>query len=507
MKSLPIVSQCAKSLIETFEFPLIISYGEDILYCNKETINFLNINSNIIKGNKLTNIFNNDDTNDVSLSGFELMINNPKLSNGNHLTLNYVNSEFINCKCFASFSNFKDEKKLLTLTRLSKVSNKNSLKIENTELRKQNNLKSTFLANMSHEIRTPLNSIIGFTELLLEDDNTNEEENLYKKMISTSGRSLMQLIDDIIDISKIESGQLKITKAKFELNSFLDEIFTYFNQEKQVRELSHINLILSKSCKDNDLFIFTDQTRLQQVLSNLITNSMKFTDKGSIEFGYHITNNEQLQFYVKDTGTGIGKEASLGIFERFVQDKLTLQRNSKGSGLGLAISKSIIKLLNGDIWLDTEKGYGTTVYFTIPIDDINTEKVHNKLDQEIPDYSNRKILIVDDIEPNIVFFNSLFKHTRAKILIARSGREAIELCKKDNTISIVLMDIMMPGLNGYETTKAIKLLQPDLPIIMQTAFDSGDAYQRSYNAGADEFITKPIESQKIFNLIDRNIST
>lgn len=507
MESLLIIGQGIKSLIETFEFPLIICNGDIILYNNKETINFLNIDNNILKGNKITTIFKNDEVNGISQSSFESMINHPKLSNGHHLTLNYTNCESNNNKCFASFSNFQDGENIFTLIQLSKQNNHNSLEIENTELRKQNNLKSTFLANMSHEIRTPLNSIIGFSELLLEDDNSKEEENLYKKMISTSGRSLMQLIDDIIDISKIESGQLKIRKAKFELNSFLDEILVYFNQEKQVRELTQIDLSLSKSSKDSDLFIFTDQTRLQQVLSNLITNSMKFTDKGSIEFGYHISNNEQLQFYVKDTGTGIGKEASLGIFERFVQDKMTLQRNSKGSGLGLAISKSIIKLLDGNIWLDTEKGYGTTVYFTIPIDDINKEIVVNNLVQEIPDYSNRKILIVDDIEPNIVFFNSLFKHTKAEILIARSGREAIEICKKDNSISIVLMDIMMPGLNGYETTKAIKILQPNLPIIMQTAFDSGDAYQRSYDAGADEFITKPIESQKIFNLINRNIST
>lgn len=505
MKSIPNISSVLREFITTLDMPLIVSYEGNIIFCNEKAISCLSITEDLLNGCKLINIFSNDPSSDLSKSGFELMMEQPKLSNEKFFTLNFTNEKGIENKCLSKFKSFKDDENTFSLMSLFPVTADNLLNAENEELKRQNLLKTIFLANMSHEIRTPLNSIIGFSELLLEEDNTKDEEILYKKMISTSGRSLMQLIEDIIDISKIESGQLKITKAKFELNAFLDELLISFNYEKQSRNLNHINLNISKGCIDKELFIFTDQIRLRQVLSNLITNSMKFIDNGFIKFGYLFTGNDQLQFYVKDTGTGIKNEAKVDIFDRFSQDKSTLNRNIEGTGLGLAISKSIINLLNGEIWLDTEAGYGTTVYFTIPVDGL--EKPISAKSLEIPDYTNKKILIVDDVEPNIVFFKSLFRPTKADIIIARSGTEAIEKCKQESSISIVLMDIMMPEINGYDTTRIIKKHRPDLPIIMQTAFTSSNANKKSLEAGAEDFITKPIDPQELFKLINKYLST
>lgn len=505
MERLPDISNSLKDFIETLDTPLMVSYVGNIIYCNHKALSCLNIEKPLIHGKKLISLFSNDTSSDSSKSGFELTMEQPKLSNEKYFTVNFKDSKGNKNRCLSKFKSFEDNNNTFSLISLFPVTEDNLLNAENEELKRQNVLKTMFLANMSHEIRTPLNSIIGFSELLLEDDNTNDEEALYKKMISTSGRSLMQLIEDIIDISKIESGQLKITKGKFELNAFLDELLISFNREKQSRELNHIKLEISKGCIDKELFIFTDQVRLRQVLSNLITNSMKFIDKGFIKFGYLLTPSEQLQFYVKDTGTGIKTDAKSGIFDRFSQDKSTLDRNTEGTGLGLAISKSIINLLNGEIWLDTEAGYGTTVYFTIPIDNLDTPKMNNRL--QIPDYSNKKILIVDDVEPNIIFFKSLFGLTKAEIIIARSGKEAIEKCKQDSSISIVLMDIMMPEIDGYDTTRVIKELYPDIPVIMQTAFTSKNANNKSFEAGANEFITKPIDPQELFKLINKYFGT
>jgi signal transduction histidine kinase len=508
MKKIPNISEGVKSFAESTKSPIIITYEGIIVYYNTAVYDFLNINNHLLTNSKLTNLFTNDPSNKLTQYDFELILLKSKLSNDHNISLNYLDKNGNNSKCLASFNNFHDSGITLNLIYLKENSDLNTIKNENEELKKQNILKSSFLANMSHEIRTPLNSIIGFSELLMEMDNTKEEEKLYKKMISSSGRSLMQLIEDIIDISKIETGQLKITKAKFELNSFLDDLLVSFKHEKQTRDLSHIDLKLSKAISDRELYIYTDQTRLRQVLSNLITNSLKFIDSGFINFGYILANDKHLQFYVIDTGVGIDREARPIIFERFAQDKTTLKRNSEGTGLGLAISKSIINLLNGKIWLDTEEGYGTTVYFTIPIDEgQNSSLTNSKLDKDTPpNYSNKTILIVDDVEPNIIYFNSLFKPTKAKIIIARSGREAIEKCKTNKSISIVLMDIMMPETDGFETTKIIKTHCPNLPIIMQTAFSSDDSYEKSFEAGASEFITKPIDPQQTFKLIDKYIS-
>lgn len=499
------LSRGVKSLLNSIDIPLIVAHKGDIIYFNNELCYFLNINTQLLRKSKLSQVFKIDIKGELKNLDIKSIAKESLLTEDKPILLHYNSGNANAQKCLTVFKSFDDGDSEYTLIKFYQQTNENLLKIKNTDLLKQNLLKSSFLANMSHEIRTPLNSIIGFSELLQDEDNSKDDETLYLKLIVSSGKSLMQLINDIIDISKIESNQLNINKSRFDLNAFLDELLTSFIQEKQIREIYNININLSKGSSENELFIYTDQTRLRQVLSNLIINSLKFTDDGFIEFGYLVSPNKQLQFYVKDSGTGINKEVRSEIFDQFVQDMSTLNRNVKGSGLGLAISKSIIKLLDGKIWMDTESGLGTTFYFTIPVDDPDPESNNRHIDNNIyiPDYSNKTILIVDDIEQNTAFLKSLFTLTKAKTIIARSGREAIDICEGDNSISIILMDIMMPELDGYDATLAIRKILPAIPIIMQTAFSSPDAQEKSFAAGASEYISKPINPQLLFKLIDK----
>jgi len=228
-----------------------------------------------------------------------------------------------------------------------------------------NKLKSLSLANMSHELRTPLNSIIGFSDLLLDDDTTDEERGQFTKLIQTAGMSLMQLIGDIIDISKIEAGEVTIQKTEFNVNSFLHDMLLTFTHEKEKRGKSNIELRLMLSDQTSNLKIETDIHRLRQIFNNLLTNSLKFIEEGYIEFGYSGITPNDIQFFVKDTGVGIDADKKEIIFDQYGQDENTYSRNTEGTGLGLAISKSFVELLGGDIWVDSKLNEGSTFYFTI----------------------------------------------------------------------------------------------------------------------------------------------
>ncbi len=507
MTTVPKITKGLKSFINKLAKPSLILHHGTIVYYSSILPDFLNLEENNLIGSKFTDYFKLNESESSSHKLFELFISGETTEDYKEVLLTYTDCNAKSINISSRIFNFQDADNNFVAALFSIDNTFNKLKTKVDELERQNSMKTAFVANMSHEIRTPLNSIIGFSELLLEEDNTPEEDVLYRKMISSSGRSLMQLIEDIIDISKIESGQLKISKTELELNSFMEEILFSFKQEKQIRELFNIELHLTKASPDKELYIYTDPVRLRQVLSNLINNSMKFTDTGFINFGYSFGGNEELQFYVKDSGTGIEEQASEKIFDRFSQDDSTLSRNKKGSGLGLSISKSIINLLNGEIWLDTKSGVGTTFYFTIPIDEKKKKHEKQRIIErfDIPDFSNAKILVVDDVDQNIFFFKSLFKPSGAEIIVANSGQQAIDICKNDNTISLVLMDIMMPDMDGYNTTRQLKAIFPDLPIIMQTAFYSSNASKLSYEAGADEFIGKPININELFNLVSKYI--
>jgi len=370
-----------------------------------------------------------------------------------------------------------------------------------------NKLKSLSLASMSHELRTPLNSIIGFSDLLLDEDTTDEERGQFTKLIQSAGRSLMQLIGDIIDISKIEAGEVTIQKSVFNVNSFLQEILLTFRHEKENRDKSNIELKLVLSDQIVDLKIETDAHRLRQVFSNLLTNSLKFVEEGYIEFGYSSVSPANIQFFVKDTGVGIGADKKDLIFNQYGQDKDTYGRNKEGTGLGLAISKSFVELLGGSIWVDSELNEGSTFYFTIPLSTNPVNDADKYLNQTLHvdsvNWSNHTILVVDDVRQNYLYLKGLLIHTRAKILWVRNGKEAVDICYENKDIDLILMDIRMPVMDGFEASKLIKKYNPDISIIAQTAFSSSDDRKKCLENLCEGYLAKPINYKDLFSILNK----
>ncbi len=365
-------------------------------------------------------------------------------------------------------------------------------------------LKTSFLANMSHEIRTPMNSIVGFSNLIARQSIPNEKKMVYAQYISNSSKALLAIIDDIIDISKIEAKQLKITKSPLNINSLIQELFDFYDNHLKKNEIKGISLRQHPAIEDESFQILCDPVRLKQVLNNLINNAIKFTKEGFVEFGYLIPNNAAIFFYVQDTGIGLPPEKTEVIFERFRQGDDSTTRKYGGTGLGLAISKKLVNLMGGQIWVESEVGKGTTFFFSLPlIIPSACEKVLKVTSDKTPWQSlkNHTILIVEDEDINFFFLQEVISPTQAKIIRATNGMEAIDCVKKENDISLVLMDIQLPIMNGYQATQEIKLLKPHMPVIAQTAYAMAEDRAKGLRAGCDGYLTKPIKPEDLIAIL------
>ncbi len=381
------------------------------------------------------------------------------------------------------------------------------------EAKSADRLKSAFLANMSHEIRTPMNAIIGFSNILSDPDLLPEERTEYINYITSSSVSLMTLIDDIIDISKIESGEINIKKAVTDVSEVLNDVYASINEQKIALNKAHLPVIENLPLKDYQ--IETDPVRLKQVLINLLNNAIKFTDNGAVEFGCEQKESNYkpvLEFYVKDSGIGIEKKHLEKIFTRFTKiSNANAETLHRGTGLGLAISRKLIELMGGVVWAESEYGEGSTFRFTIPI----TQRTYqNQLRTETPEsnlpknynWGNKIILIAEDEYTNFKYLNAVLKKAKPTILWAKDGTEAVEYCKATADIDLILMDIQMPVMDGYEATAIIKEMQPELPIIAQTAFAMAGQKERILSSGCDNYISKPINRVKLLALIDKYIN-
>lgn len=365
-------------------------------------------------------------------------------------------------------------------------------------------LKTAFLANMSHEIRTPMNAIIGFSGLLSDPDITQEERVQFINHINNNGNSLLTLINEILDIAKLEAGKIKINKSRCFVNQILKELKDYCENEKKVKGKPTIEIIMNNPIADDHFTITTDTIRFRQIMSNLIGNALKYTEKGSIEFGFSIEKENEIRFFVKDTGIGIPKSMQQHIFDRFRQVDESHTRGFGGTGLGLTISKNLVNLLGGEIGLESQPGTGSTFYFTLPYE---SEVQDNKPKQAVLPgtrkyyWPDKKILVVEDVHTNYEFIEALLKRTNVAILWAKDGVEAVEQFTRDTDIDLVLMDIQMPRMNGYEATREIKRLRSETPVIAQTAYAMAEDRQKIFQSGCDDYISKPIKSDLLYSLI------
>ncbi|MDF1546684.1 MAG: response regulator [Bacteroidales bacterium] len=366
-------------------------------------------------------------------------------------------------------------------------------------------LKSAFLANMSHEIRTPLNAILGFSHLLTNPELDNTQRKEYSEYITSSANNLLNLIRDIIDVSKIEAGKINVEQSKCEVNKILKELKFTFEREKINQNKTDIDIQLHTAVNDDNFAILTDPYRFHQILVNLIGNALKFIEKGFIEFGYVFSSKSVLQFYIKDTGIGIPNDKIDIIFNRFGQIINNKIKNPAGTGLGLSITKHLVERLGGKIWVASEPEVGTTFYFTLPFEQIenkDSEQITLSNEFEQLEIGDLKILAVEDDPINMILLEDTLKMYIAKLHITKAynGLEAIKLIREMN-FDLVIMDIRMPHLDGYETTKKIRTELPYpkniTPILGLSAHALSSEIEKGKKLGMNDFLSKPIQHEEL----------
>jgi signal transduction histidine kinase len=372
-------------------------------------------------------------------------------------------------------------------------------------------LKSAFLANMSHEIRTPLNAILGFSALLQDPSTTVADMEEYHKMLETSGNDLMNLIDDILDISRIEANQIKISLQEVAVARLAEDVFRTFRQSLYTENPEiPVTPVFVVPPEKEDYLINTDPLRLKQILLNILNNAIKFTPSGSIEFCFFPNEAKtHLVFYIKDTGIGIAKDNQEKIFERFTKVADIKTKHYRGTGLGLSIALKLTQLLKGEIRVESQLNVGSVFYLTFPMIRVLPPTIvtrQEQRDESLDFLSHKVILIVEDVEYNYRYLEIILsKNEDVKIIWAKTGIEAIEFFKKYPKINIVLMDIQLPEMNGMDATRLIKAENRNIPVIAQTAYATSTDIEASQNAGCDDILIKPINKTILLQLLKKHI--
>lgn len=385
-------------------------------------------------------------------------------------------------------------------------------KKEMIEAGRENYLKTVFLSNMSHELRTPLNSIIGFSEILENIDTNNDEKKIYFDYVRKNAYHVLNLINDIIDISKIEANKIRLELNNCDINALLDELFIMYKEDLKRNEKFNVNLKLNKFNTEKNYFINTDSTRLKQILINLLSNALKFTSKGEIEFGYFVKPETEnfITFYVKDTGIGISQDNIDTIFETYKQILLDKTKNS-GLGLGLAISKNLVEMLGGKIWVESQIDKGSCFYFNLPNISLesNTSEVKNitlDLDKQKNVIKDKTFLVVEDFESNFRYVEAVLLKKQAKVLWASTGPQAVEIFKANkNNIDMVLMDIQLPGFSGFKAFKFIREIDKKVPVISITAYALKIEKQKCLDEGFTDYLAKPFKINELLSIINKHL--
>jgi len=363
-------------------------------------------------------------------------------------------------------------------------------------------LKTSFLHNISHEIRTPMNGIVGFSALLTQPGIPQNDVLEYHSIINSCSNQLLSIISDIVNIATLEAGQEKVREAPVNLNEMMHVI--YYQLVSKATE-KNLRLSYSTNLRENQVLVNSDETKLNQILTNLINNAIKFTEKGGIHISFML-EDQFLQFCVEDTGIGIPEEMQGIIFDRFRQVSTATSRNSGGTGLGLSISKSYVELLGGKIWLESNSLDGTKFYFTIPYKPsgiLTSEGLPEVLNSAIPSFDHKTILIVEDELINYKLLVKMLQQFNFNILWAENGEDAIKTCAVKTEIDLVLMDLKIPGIDGFEASSQIKKRRPDLPIIAQSALALAGDRINALNAGCDDYISKPIRKDLLISKLNK----
>ena len=387
-----------------------------------------------------------------------------------------------------------------------------SLRIAWKKAEESDKLKTAFLANLSHEIRTPMNAILGFSDLLMNGRTNESKRAEYISIINKSSHNLLNIINDIIDFSMIETGQLQIYNNKCSVNEIIKDLYNTFRQYKIIEGKDHLQILMKQPLNEGEDSIISDEERIKQIMSNLISNSIKYTEKGRIEFGCTFINidpqNPVLEFNVIDTGIGIDPEHHQLIFERFRQLEESNTRRFSGNGLGLSISKQIANLMGGDIHLRSEKGKGSTFYFTIPYRQADVSISTSQIELNEPEYfwSNKRIIVAEDVSSNFQLIKSMLQETDINIDWARDGNEVLDLLSHGRQYDLILMDIRMPGMNGYEAASHIRKTNADLPIIALSANARQSDLEKSLSIGCNDHISKPVSLETLLHSMARLLS-
>jgi CheY-like chemotaxis protein len=370
-------------------------------------------------------------------------------------------------------------------------------------------LKSSFLNNISHEIRTPFNGILGFLSLLQEEDLTTAERDEYIGIINKSAYRLMNTINDIVEISQIQAGQAKISVSETNIRKLISGVYNHFKPDAEIKGLT---FNFNNELPVNIETVFIDNTKLNTILTILIGNAIKFTKGGAIQLGIQLVNqavdthnHASLQFSVKDTGIGISENKREAIFELFRQEDGSNTRQYEGSGLGLSIAKAYVEMLGGNIWVESEEGKGSVFYFTLPLNITPKEKDENKNSDLVKGRENQirdlKILIAEDDDESAMLLERTVKVFGKEVIKVRNSNDAIETCRNNPDIDLVLMDIKMPGVDGYEATRQIRQFNTKVIIIAQTAYALLGDRENSIESGCNDYISKPINKDQFMDLM------
>lgn len=403
-----------------------------------------------------------------------------------------------------------------TITHFVKISENISYlkKIEN-DLKKAkqdaeiaNNYKNHFLANMSHEIRTPINTIIGFSELIKNENLPTEKRNKFSDIIEENSQSLLRLIDDIIDVAKIEANELKIKKEACSLDDLFSELDTIYSNYLKRKQKVNLKLALQIPSESHHDVIFTDPYRLKQIFNNLFLNALKHTESGQIEIGYTIVNDNKLRFFVADTGSGIPASRLKNIFKRFqfTEDQSTSETH--GSGIGLSISKDLANLLGGDINVKSVVDEGSIFYLTLPYDKIKIPLVRSATKnppQTRYNFSKFTIMIAEDTPYNYEYLFSILQKTGAKLVWAKDGIDVLKMYNSSK-IDLILMDIQLPEINGFEATIQIRKTDASIPIIAQTAYAMAEDRQKCIDSGCNDVLVKPIRMDEVLSTVAKYLN-